>query len=127
MAGAAVTDLEHQYNLGDSNVRRGGALGGSPWTDAKRRQSYAEQSPITYATRIKAPTLILALSGDYRVTVTQSYQLYHALRDNGVATQFFVYPLPGHSPTDPVHQRDVDRRWLAWLAKHGNGGEKSSE
>jgi dipeptidyl aminopeptidase/acylaminoacyl peptidase len=127
MAGAAVTDLEDQYNLGDSNVRRGSAVGGSPWTDAKRRLAYAEQSPITYAPRIKAPTLIMALNGDYRVTVTQSYQLYHALRDNGVPTQFIVYPLPGHSPTDPVHQRDVDRRWVSWLGKYLGGTEPASE
>jgi len=24
----------------------------------------------------------------------------------------------GHSPTDPVHTRDIDRRWIAWLAKY---------
>ena len=77
-----------------------------------------EQSPITYASRIKAPTLILALTGDYRVPIMQSYRLYHALRDNGVPVQFIGYPLPGHSPTDPVHQRDVDRRWLDWLKQH---------
>ena len=50
--------------------------------------------------------------------ITQSFQLYHALRDNGVITQFIAYPVSGHSPTDPVHSRDVDRRWTAWLAKH---------
>lgn len=118
IAGAAVTDLRDQYNLGDANVRRGSSLGGSPWTDAKRAQAYAAQSPITYAARIRTPTLILSNTGDYRVTITQSYQLYHALRDNGVATQFIAYPLPGHSPADPVHSRDVDRRWVDWLSKY---------
>ena len=57
-------------------------------------------------------------TGDYRVTITQSYRLYHALRDNGVTTQFIAYPLSGHSPSDPVHIRDVDRRWVEWLAKY---------
>ncbi len=118
VAGAAVTDLLDQYNLSDSNVLRAAAMGGSPWTDSKRLHSFAEQSPISYAPRIKAPTLILSNTGDYRVTVTQSYRLYHVLRDNGVATQFIAYPLTGHSPTDPVHMRDVDRRWIAWLEKY---------
>jgi dipeptidyl aminopeptidase/acylaminoacyl peptidase len=118
VAGAAVTDLTDQYNLGDSNVRRGSALGGSPWTDAKRMESYRAQSPMTYASRMRAPTLILSNTGDYRVTITQSYRLYHALRDNGVTTQFIAYPLSGHSPTDPVHIRDVDRRWVDWLTKY---------
>jgi dipeptidyl aminopeptidase/acylaminoacyl peptidase len=118
VAGAAVTSTMDQYDLGDSNVRRGSALGGSPYTDGARMRAAVEQSPITYASRIKAPTLILALTGDYRVPIMQSYRLYHALRDNGVPVQFIGYPLPGHSPTDPVHQRDVDRRWLDWLKQH---------
>ena len=118
VAGAAVTSTMDQYDLGDSNVRRGSALGGSPYSDGARMRAAIEQSPITYASRIKAPTLILALTGDYRVPIMQSYRLYHALRDNGVPVQFIGYPLPGHSPTDPVHQRDVDRRWLDWLKQH---------
>ena len=118
VAGAAVTDWLDQYNYGDANVRRGDAFGGSPWTDAKRLQAYREQSPIYYASKIKAPTLILSDTGDYRVPITQSFQLYHALRDNRVETQFIAYPVGGHSPADPVHIRDVDRRWIAWLAKY---------
>ena len=27
----------------------------------------------------------------------------------------------GHSPTDPVHMRDVDRRWVEWLSKYLGG------
>ena len=121
VAGAAVTSWMDQYNLGDANVRRGASIGGSPYTDAKRMQSAAEQSPIYYATQIKAPTLILSDTGDYRVPITQSYELYHALRDRGIATQFIGYPVYGHSPTDPVHSRDVDRRWIAWLEKYFSG------
>jgi dipeptidyl aminopeptidase/acylaminoacyl peptidase len=125
VAGAAVTDLLDQYHLGDANVRRGSAWGGSPWTDPKRMQAAVEQSPIHYASRIRTPTLIMALTGDYRVTVTQSYKLYHALRDNQVPVEFIAYPLPGHSPTDPVHSRDVDRRWIAWLKKYLDRGPAS--
>jgi dipeptidyl aminopeptidase/acylaminoacyl peptidase len=118
VAGAAVTDWLDQYNYGDANVRRGTAFGGSPYTDEKRLQSYREQSPISYASRIKAPTLILSDTGDYRVPITQSFQLYHVLADNGVPTQFIAYPVTGHSPSDPVHSRDIDRRWIAWLSKY---------
>jgi len=118
VAGAAVTDWLDQYNYGDANVRRGAAFGGSPYTDEKRLESYREQSPIYYAARIKAPTLILSDTGDYRVPITQSFQLYHVLMDNGVTTQFIAYPVTGHSPSDPVHSRDIDRRWIAWLAKY---------
>lgn len=115
VSGAAVTDLLDQYNLGDSNVRRGGSMGGSPYTDAQRMQAFRDQSPITYAPQARTPTLIMALTGDYRVPITQSYRLYHVLRDNGVPVKFIAYPLPGHNAADPVHQRDIDQRWVEWL------------
>jgi dipeptidyl aminopeptidase/acylaminoacyl peptidase len=118
VAGAAVTDWLDQYNYGDANVRRGAAFGGSPYTDPKRMQQFLEQSPIYYVSKIKAPTLILSDTGDFRVPITQSFQLYHALVDNGVPTQFIAYPVSGHSPSDPIHSRDIDRRWIAWLGKY---------
>src|SRR6266850_2383938 len=70
------------------------------------------------AWKIRAPTLILANTGDARVAVTGSYMLYRALRDNGVPVRFVAYPGRGHAPADPVRQRDVDRRWVAWLARY---------
>jgi len=61
---------------------------------------------------VEAPTLILSNTGDARVAVTGSYR---ALRDNNVPVQFIGYPGPGHSPGDPIRQRDVNRRWIEWL------------
>lgn len=118
VAGAAVTDWLDQYNLGDANVRRGAAFGGSPWTDSKRMQSYMEQSPITNASRIRTPTLVMTNTQDFRVTPTQSFKLYHALRDNGVPTKFIAYPIYGHNAGDPVRQRDVQRRWIEWIEQY---------
>lgn len=118
VAGAAVTDWIDQYTLGDANVRRSSAFGGSPYTGEDRMRAYIDQSPITMATKIRAPTLVLSNTGDYRVTVTQSYKLFRVLKDNGVTTRFFAYPIGGHSPTDPVRQRDVDRRWIEWFQQY---------
>jgi dipeptidyl aminopeptidase/acylaminoacyl peptidase len=115
VAGAAVTDWLDQYDLGDANVRRAAAFGGSPWTDAKRMQAYIEQSPITYASKIRTPTLVMTNAQDFRVTPTQSFKLYHALKDNGVTTKFVAYPIYGHNASDPVRQRDVQRRWIEWI------------
>jgi len=50
--------------------------------------------------------------------LTQSFKLYHALRDNNAPVQFIAYPVAGHSPGDPVRQQDVNRRWLEWLEKY---------
>jgi dipeptidyl aminopeptidase/acylaminoacyl peptidase len=49
------------------------------------------------------------------VPVTQSYRLYHALKDNGVEVRFVAYPVAGHFPGDPVRSKDLFKRWLAWL------------
>jgi dipeptidyl aminopeptidase/acylaminoacyl peptidase len=117
VAGAAVTDWNDMYNLGDWNVQNRYSFGGSPWT-GDFAKVYREQSPISYARAIKTPTLILATTGDARVPITQSYQLYHALKDNGVPAKLVAYPVSGHFPADPVRQLDVFRRWVGWLDEH---------
>jgi len=117
VAGAAVTNMFDQYNLADFNVTERYIFNGSPYVGDNLR-AYREQSPITYAAHMKTPTLILSDTGDFRVTVTQSYELFHALKDNGVATRFFAYPVGGHFPNDPVRQADVYRRWTEWLVDH---------
>ncbi len=121
VAGAAVTDHVDQYVLSDIHAPVKTYYEGSPFTSPKLRQAYRDQAPLTYATRIKAPTLVLCDTGDQRVPITESFSLYHAMRDNGVKTKFIAYPVAGHAPSDPVHQRDVDRRWAAWLKEHLDG------
>jgi dipeptidyl aminopeptidase/acylaminoacyl peptidase len=117
MVGAAVTNMYDQYNLADFNVTERYIFNGSPFV-GENMKAYREQSPITYAAQIKTPTLILSDTGDFRVTITQSYQLFHALKDNGVPVKFFAYPVAGHSPPDPVRQMDVYRRWVEWLDQY---------
>jgi dipeptidyl aminopeptidase/acylaminoacyl peptidase len=124
--GAPVTSWLDQYNLGDANVRRGEAFGGSPYTSATRMRAVLAQSPMSVAPAIRAPTLIMHDLRDDRVPVTQGYSLFHALRDNGVETQFIVYPIAGHSAADPVRQRDVTRRWIDWVDQHFAAARTSS-
>ncbi len=114
MAGAAVTDWLDQYNFSDANVARADAFGGSPYVGDNMKK-YIDQSPITEAKNIKAPTLILANTGDPRVPVTQSYKLYHSLIDNGTVTKFIGWPIPAHNASDPVTQMERDRYWLNWM------------
>jgi dipeptidyl aminopeptidase/acylaminoacyl peptidase len=117
MAGAPVTDLYDEYNLSDGNVTTHYSFKGSPFV-GDNLKDYRAQSPITYAANMKTPTLILHDTGDARVTITQSYALFHALKDNGVPVKFFAYPVAGHSPGDPVRQMDVFKRWADWMDQH---------
>jgi dipeptidyl aminopeptidase/acylaminoacyl peptidase len=117
VAGAAPVSLLDMYDLSDLNVMRRHAITASPWV-GDRLGAWLAESPLTNAWRIRAPTLILSDTRDQRVAVTGSYVLYRALRDNNVPVQFIAYPIGGHSPGDPVRQRDVNRRWIAWLREH---------
>jgi dipeptidyl aminopeptidase/acylaminoacyl peptidase len=117
IAGATPADRADQYNFADYNIRAGFRFTGSPWV-GDNDKAYREQSPITYAAKIRTPTLILSTTGDARVPITQSYRLYHALRDNGVPVRFVAYPVPGHYPTDPARRKDLAKRWVAWLDQY---------
>jgi len=61
VSGAAVNNLVDAYVLGDGGLGRR-LVWGSPFT-ADNMKKYVEQSPITYAATIKAPTLILSDTG----------------------------------------------------------------
>jgi dipeptidyl aminopeptidase/acylaminoacyl peptidase len=118
--------MQDQYNFSDGNVSFADLFGGSPWTGALM-DAYRAQSPITYAAKIRTPTLIMSDTGDFRVPMTQALKLYHALKDNGVETKFIAYPVPGHSPKDPIRQRDVQRRWIEWIEQHFAGRPNSNQ
>ncbi len=96
-AGAAALDLFDMYALSDLNVMPRHVITGSPWTEG-REAHYRSESPLTYASQVCTPTLILSTVGDSRVTVTQSYKLFRALEDNGVKVKFVAYPTGGHWP-----------------------------
>jgi dipeptidyl aminopeptidase/acylaminoacyl peptidase len=117
MAGAPVTDLYDAYNLSDFNVTSRYSFKGSPYVGDNLKH-YRAQSPITYAAQMKTPTLIMHDTGDARVTITQGYSLYHALKDNGVPVKFIAIPVPGHFPGDPVRQMDVYRYWVEWMDQY---------
>jgi acetyl esterase/lipase len=109
VTGASVTNRLDQTNFGDS------AGNTTAYTSADAMKREMDQSPISMVSKVKAPTLILHDTLDYRVPYMESFEWFHGLRANGVTAQFIAYPVYGHSPTDPVHQRDVQRRWIEWM------------
>ncbi|MDQ2663557.1 MAG: S9 family peptidase [Candidatus Eremiobacteraeota bacterium] len=117
VSGAAVNNLVDEYNLADNGVQDRFSIGGSPYV-GKLMSHYIAQSPITYAWQITTPTLILSDTGDARVPIVQSYEMYHALKDRGTPVEFWAYPVAGHFPGDPVRAVDVYRRWANWIARY---------
>lgn len=117
VSGAALNDWFDDYNVSFYVHTDEPYFGGSPW-NPKYTKMWIEQSPITYAPQVKTPTLIMGDLGDNNVTITNSFKMYHALRDNNVPVQFVAYPVAGHFPSDPVRSEDVSRRWIAWLDRY---------
>ena len=117
VAGAPVTNWFDQYSLSDGNVQVRYSFGGSPWT-REYAAAYREQSPITYAGEIRAPTLVMANLEDYRVPPVQAFELYHALKDNGVETEFVGFQGRTHASSDPVNARERTRLWIEWVKTH---------
>ncbi len=117
VSGASLDDWLDDYDIAfyyDTDVP---FFRGKPWKPGNTAE-WREQSPITYAPRAKTPTLLMGDIGDNNVTITNSFKMYHALKDNGTEVQFVAYPVPGHFPSDPVRSEDVYKRWLAWLEKY---------
>ena len=117
VAGAALTDWVMDYTIA---YYQGGDLaffGGSPWTAADH-DLWRQQSPIAHASHVTTPTLILGDVGDPNVPLINSYEWYHALRDNGVPVEFWAYPVDTHFPEDIVRTTDVYRRWVTWMVAH---------
>lgn len=117
VAGAPVTNWQQAFDLSDGNVAQAMRLGASPYK-GDGAQTLWRQSPASMQTRIKAPTLVMSDSEDFRVPFTQAISLYRALEDNGVETKFYMFPIRGHSPADPVRQVDMWQMWIDWLVAH---------
>ena len=118
VCGAGPTDIATDYAISNYNVLDRYFYGGPLWASQAGHQVYVDQSPITYAWNITTPTLIMSTVSDTTVPVTHAYELYRALRDRGVPTQFVAYPSTEHYPSDPVLNEDIYRRWLAWLDRY---------
>jgi dipeptidyl aminopeptidase/acylaminoacyl peptidase len=114
VAGAPVTDFVNQYDWSDNNVERKYIYSGSPWI-GDNMAKYREASPITYVRNVNTPLLLLHDVRDPRVSITNSFEFFHALRDRGQPVKFIAFPVVGHFPPDPVHQMQVYRDWSGWM------------
>ena len=79
---------------------------------------YAKSSAINFIKQVKTPMLIVVGDRDAECPAPQSFEMWHALRAQGVPTSLVVYPNEGHHFVDPEHQRDVLQRALSWFGKY---------
>ncbi len=84
----------------------------------KQRDLFEKKSAIYYVENAKTPTLIVHGREDPCVPLTQGHELFRALKELGVETEFVIYPREGHGWIERKHRIDSWRRHLDWFEKH---------
>ena len=79
---------------------------------------YAKSSAITFIKQAHTPTLAVVGDRDGECPAPQSFEFWHALRDQHVPAQLVVYPNEGHGFVDPAHSRDVMERAVGWFERY---------
>ncbi|HEX9425548.1 MAG TPA: prolyl oligopeptidase family serine peptidase [Pyrinomonadaceae bacterium] len=79
---------------------------------------YAKRSPISFVKGVSTPTLIQHGEADMRVPISQGYEFYNALKQQGVPVRMMVLPRQPHSPNEPKMQIAVMQSNLDWFEKY---------
>lgn len=79
---------------------------------------YAKHSAMFNIKNAKTPTLIEHGEADVRVPISQGYELYNALKRQGVPTRMIVLPRQPHGPNEPKMQLAAMQANLDWFEKY---------
>ena len=113
--GAEISNWVTYYVSTDIHPFTRQYLKATPWDDP---EIYRKTSPMTYIKGAKAPTLIQHGDSDQRVPVSDAFELYQGLRDQGVETRLALYKGFGHGLNKPKALRHALQENLDWFDKH---------
>lgn len=113
--GAGVTNLWSFTGTADIPGFLPDYFSGQPWDNFA---AYQKHSPMSFVKGASTPTLILHGEADVRVPISQGYELYNALKQQGVVTKMVVYPRTPHGPREPKFLLDIMQRHLDWVDKY---------
>ncbi len=75
---------------------------GPPW---KNRELYRKSSPHLFADKFKTPTLVVHGQNDYRLDVSEGFQLFTTLQRLKIPSKFLYFPDEGHWVLKPQNSR----------------------
>jgi dipeptidyl aminopeptidase/acylaminoacyl peptidase len=75
---------------------------GPPW---KQRELYRKWSPHLFAEKFKTPTLVIHGQNDYRLDVSQGFDLFTTLQRLKVPSEMLYFPDEGHWVLKPQNSR----------------------
>ena len=85
---------------------------GMPWTN---RELYRKWSPHQYAAQFKTPTLVVHGQLDYRLDVSEGFQLFNTLQRLKVPSKMLYFPDEGHWVLKPQNGRLWYRTVNGWV------------
>ncbi|MFC3456462.1 S9 family peptidase [Amycolatopsis speibonae] len=111
----AVNDWDSFTGSSDIGWFFSGGYAGDDHEELRKR------SPLTYAGKIDIPFMVAHSEQDWRCPLEQAQRMYVALRQNGVAAEFLLFPGEGHELTRSGQPRHRVQRFdavLEWWGRH---------
>jgi len=117
VVGAPVSNQVSMFGTGDIPLFDMHEIGGTP---QKSASEYALRSPVTYMANVETPVLLLHHEGDLRCPISQSEEIFHALKARRKEVEFVRYPGGFHTYNTHAPSQVVDRvrRTIAWYESH---------
>jgi dipeptidyl aminopeptidase/acylaminoacyl peptidase len=93
------------------------ALSGSCGWEGTGPHPHDQVSPISFASKVRTPVLIVHGEDDTNVPAGQAIYFHRALRWFGVEHELVIYPREGHRFVERNHQLDLLKRTRAWFER----------
>ena len=112
--GAGVTNLMSFNGVTDIPGFVPDYFGGQSW---EKPEAYRDHSAMFQVKGVRTPTLIQHCEGDLRVPISQGYEFYNALKQQGVPVRMLALPRQAHGPTEPKALLKVMQTNLDWFVE----------
>ena len=128
VTGAGISNWISDYGTADIYRTKETEFYGTPW-DPAARDRMIKQSPLTYAGRVRTPTLFVHGEVDQRVPYEEAEQMYFALKRRGVPARMIQYAgqphgIGGH--WNNVHRMINELQWWETYLKRRVGTPTNS-
>lgn len=117
--GAPVTNLMSFTGTADIPGFVPDYFGGQPWENMDIYRAHSAMFNIKGAS---TPSLIQHGEADIRVPISQGYELYNALKAQGVPVRMLVLPRQPHGPNEPKMLLKVMQTNVEWFNKYLSSG-----
>jgi dipeptidyl aminopeptidase/acylaminoacyl peptidase len=126
VTGAGISNWISDYGTADIFRTKETEFFGPPWDEAARARM-VKQSPLTFAGRVRTPTLFVHGEVDQRVPYEEGEQMYFALKRRGVPAKMIQYAGQPHGIAghwNNVHRMLNELQWWNTYLKDAKDGSR---